>query len=132
MIASLTSLLTFIGIDGMGHVNGHNVDRSTLHQGKIFSSFSFLYIYIFFIFIFPFFIFISLIRRKSDIQEQFLLSFQYLPDFFLYYYFLVEKVDAMSQRKWFIDKKSIIVILFLMCFTRNELIDTDQNCNGTL
>lgn len=34
MIASLTSLLTFIGIDGMGHVNGHNVDRSGLHQGK--------------------------------------------------------------------------------------------------
>ncbi|XP_050600377.1 lachesin-like [Bombus affinis] len=32
MIASLTSLLTFIGIDGMGHVNGHNVDRSGLHQ----------------------------------------------------------------------------------------------------
>lgn len=82
--------------------------------------------------VFLFFIFISLIRRKSDIQEQFLLSFQYLPDFFLYYYFLVEKVDAMSQRKWFIDKKSIIVILFLMCFTRNELIDIDQNCNGTL
>ena len=45
MIASLTSLLTFIGIDGMGHVNGHNVDRSTLHQGQIFSSFSFLYMY---------------------------------------------------------------------------------------
>ncbi|XP_017758540.1 PREDICTED: lachesin-like [Eufriesea mexicana] len=31
MIASLTSLLTLIGIDGMGHVSGHNVDRP-IHQ----------------------------------------------------------------------------------------------------
>lgn len=35
MIASLTTLFfTFIGIDGMGHVNGHNVERNTFHQGK--------------------------------------------------------------------------------------------------
>ncbi|XP_061936439.1 lachesin-like isoform X2 [Apis cerana] len=33
MIASLTTLFfTFIGIDGMGHVSGHNVERNTLHQ----------------------------------------------------------------------------------------------------
>ncbi|CAL7943851.1 unnamed protein product [Xylocopa violacea] len=32
MIASLTSLLTFIGIDGIGRVNGYNVDRSAFHQ----------------------------------------------------------------------------------------------------
>ncbi|XP_043787266.1 lachesin-like isoform X4 [Apis laboriosa] len=33
MIASLTTLFfTFIGIDGMGHVNGHNVERNTFHQ----------------------------------------------------------------------------------------------------
>ncbi|XP_017876728.1 lachesin-like isoform X2 [Ceratina calcarata] len=32
MIVLLTSLLTFIGFDGIGHVNGHNVDRSTFHQ----------------------------------------------------------------------------------------------------
>ncbi|CAK9801651.1 LAC [Anthophora quadrimaculata] len=32
VIASLTSILTLIGFDGMGQVNGHNADRSILHQ----------------------------------------------------------------------------------------------------
>lgn len=43
MIASLTSLLTLIGIDGMGHVSGHNVDRP-VHQGKVLDNFIFFFL----------------------------------------------------------------------------------------
>ncbi|XP_078038969.1 lachesin [Augochlora pura] len=32
MIALLTSLLMFVGIDGMGHASGHNADRVVFHQ----------------------------------------------------------------------------------------------------
>lgn len=33
MIALFTSLLMFVGIDGMGH-SGHTLDRSAYHQRK--------------------------------------------------------------------------------------------------
>ena len=39
---------------------------------------------------------------------------------------LVETIDAVGQRKWFINKKSIIVILFPVYFTQSKLIDIDR------
>lgn len=45
MIALLTSILMFVGIDGMGHGGGHTLDRSAFHQGKFTNQLLLLYLF---------------------------------------------------------------------------------------